>query len=227
MVALVMVMALLRSCEAVPVDTVSSSESMASEVRDSMINDVLMSIRRVMQSEDVDFDRDFFNLDLNHSEPETDQSELTTTKSKETTQEEVKTSTETSTTTQSTVFSTTSTTTMSTTTSTVLTTTSSTTTPATILKKVGVSEDELTEDGLFEDITNEDVEAEERQELCDTIPNNDLLRNGLGSTGFTWPEGKIPYEIAADFNETQKETIVAAIDYYNTEFSGGKNKDVG
>ena len=38
------------------------------------------------------------------------------------------------------------------------------------MKKVGVSEDELTDDGLFEDITNEEVETEEeRQELCDTI----------------------------------------------------------
>ena len=52
------------------------------------------------------------------------------------------------------------------------------------------------------------------------MPNNGLLRNGLGSTGFTWPEGKIPYEISDAFNETQKETIKDAIDYYNTEFAG-------
>ena len=57
-------------------------------------------------------------------------------------------------------------------------------------------------------------------EICDTVPNNYLLRNGLGSTGFTWPEGKIPYTIADGFNETHLETIEKAVNYYNEEFDG-------
>lgn len=56
--------------------------------------------------------------------------------------------------------------------------------------------------------------------MCDVIPDNSLLRNGLGSTGFTWPGGKIPYVIGDGFNETQRSTIQSAIDYYNTEFEG-------
>ena len=56
--------------------------------------------------------------------------------------------------------------------------------------------------------------------MCDTVPNNYLLRNGLGSTGFTWPEGKIPYTIAEGFNETHLETIESAVKYYNEEFEG-------
>ena len=56
--------------------------------------------------------------------------------------------------------------------------------------------------------------------MCDTVPNNYLLRNGLGSTGFTWPEGKIPYTIAEGFNETHLETIEKAVKYYNEEFEG-------
>ena len=56
--------------------------------------------------------------------------------------------------------------------------------------------------------------------MCDTVPNNYLLRNGLGSTGFTWPEGTIPYTIAEGFNETHLETIEKAVNYYNEEFEG-------
>jgi len=56
--------------------------------------------------------------------------------------------------------------------------------------------------------------------LCDTVPNNFLLRNGLGSTGFTWPEGRIPYTIAEGFNKTHIETIEKAVQYYNQEFEG-------
>lgn len=38
-------------------------------------------------------------------------------------------------------------------------------------------------------------EKDYSEEICDTVPNNSLLRNGLGSTGFTWPDGVIPYEV--------------------------------
>merc|ERR1711892_1215430 len=61
---------------------------------------------------------------------------------------------------------------------------------------------------------------EDRRELCDAIPNNSILRNGLGSTGFTWPGGKIPYQIGDGFNTSQRSTIQSAIDYYNLEFQG-------
>jgi len=60
----------------------------------------------------------------------------------------------------------------------------------------------------------------EVHELCNAIPDNSMLRNGLGSTGFTWPGGKIPYVIGDGFNNTQRETIQSAIDYYNREFKG-------
>ena len=43
---------------------------------------------------------------------------------------------------------------------------------------------------------NSDDSEETETELCDTLPNNSLLRNGLGSTGFTWPGGIIPYEVS-------------------------------
>ena len=64
--------------------------------------------------------------------------------------------------------------------------------------------------------------SEERsgEELCDTIPDLGLLRNGLGQTGFLWPEGKIPYVISGDFSENQTATIKASIKYYNDEFAG-------
>jgi len=63
-------------------------------------------------------------------------------------------------------------------------------------------------------------EAKEGEELCDTIPDLGLLRNGLGQTGFLWPEGKIPYVISGDFTENQTATIKASIKYYNDEFEG-------
>ena len=58
------------------------------------------------------------------------------------------------------------------------------------------------------------------EELCDTIPDLGLLRNGLGQTGFLWPEGKIPYVISGDFSENQTTTIKESIKYYNEEFEG-------
>ena len=63
-------------------------------------------------------------------------------------------------------------------------------------------------------------EGRDGEELCDTIPDLGLLRNGLGQTGFLWPEGKIPYVISGDFNENQTLTIKASIKYYNDEFDG-------
>ena len=56
--------------------------------------------------------------------------------------------------------------------------------------------------------------------MCDTIPDLGLLRNGLGQTGFLWPEGKIPYVISGDFSENRTKTIKASIKYYNDEFDG-------
>ena len=64
------------------------------------------------------------------------------------------------------------------------------------------------------------LEARDGEELCDTIPDLGLLRNGLGQTGFLWPEGKIPYVISGDFSENQTTTIKASIKYYNDEFDG-------
>ena len=43
---------------------------------------------------------------------------------------------------------------------------------------------------------NSDDSEESETDICDTLPNNSLLRNGLGSTGFTWPGGIIPYEVS-------------------------------
>ena len=175
-----------------------------------MINDVLQSIRRVVQGQGGGGDRwagqggggdRWAELhDLSNQSPATssttttDSTATTVTSSVASTPTTIKISTEISKT--STTTSTTTTTITTTITTTVTTTT---TTTQTISKRVGSSEQE---------------------ELCDTVPNNSLLRNGLGSTGFTWPEGKIPYEISADFNETQKATIESAIEYYNQEFSG-------
>ena len=69
-------------------------------------------------------------------------------------------------------------------------------------------------------LSDSEENEEEPRELCDAIPNNSILRNGLGSTGFTWPEGKIPYKIGDGFSENQTNTIQSAIDYYNNEFEG-------
>merc|ERR1719192_1008466 len=63
-------------------------------------------------------------------------------------------------------------------------------------------------------------ELRDGEELCDTIPDLGLLRNGLGQTGFLWPEGKIPYVISGDFSENQTTTIKESIKYYNEEFDG-------
>ena len=63
-------------------------------------------------------------------------------------------------------------------------------------------------------------ELRDGEELCDTIPDLGLLRNGLGQTGFLWPEGKIPYVISGDFSENQTNTIKESIKYYNDEFEG-------
>ena len=167
------------------------------EVSEQMINDVLQSIRRVVRGQGGGGDRWAELHDLSNQAPATssttttDSTATTVTSSVASTPTTIKISTEISK--SSTITSTT------TTTTTTVTTTKTTTTTKTISKRVGSSEQE---------------------ELCDTVPNNSLLRNGLGSTGFTWPEGKIPYEISADFNETQKATIESAIEYYNQEFSG-------
>ena len=165
------------------------------EVSEQMINDVLQSIRRVVRGQGGGGDRWAELHDLSNQAPAT--SSTTTTDSTATTVTSSVASTPT-TIKISTEISKSSTITSTTTTTTTTTVTTAKTTK-TISKRVGSSEQE---------------------ELCDTVPNNSLLRNGLGSTGFTWPEGKIPYEISADFNETQKATIESAIEYYNQEFSG-------
>ena len=172
------------------------------EVSEQMINDVLQSIRRVVQGQGGGGDRWAELHDLSNQSPATssttttDSTSTTVTSSVASTPTTIKISTEISKTTTTTSITKATSATATTKTTTVTTTT---TTTQTISKRVGSSEQE---------------------ELCDTVPNNSLLRNGLGSTGFTWPEGKIPYEISADFNETQKATIESAIEYYNQEFSG-------
>ena len=95
------------------------------------------------------------------------------------------------------------------TTSTSTTTTSTTTTPATA------------SEASFSSTTVSASVAESRgEELCDTIPDYGLLRNGLGQTGFLWPQGNIPYTISAGFSDNETATIKSAIDYYNGEFQG-------
>lgn len=37
-------------------------------------------------------------------------------------------------------------------------------------------------------------------------------------SGFLWTNGQVPYEIAGDFNATQKKTIEDAVLFYNEEF---------
>ena len=54
---------------------------------------------------------------------------------------------------------------------------------------------ELQFDPMVLDLNQDSDDSETETELCDTLPNNSLLRNGLGSTGFTWPGGIIPYEV--------------------------------
>ena len=177
-----------------------------------MINDVLKSIRRVIESESNEkLDRDFHvNTiqkadDLKETKTEafqtvTESVSYSSTKSINTTTINTS-STKLSykTTTESTATTLKSKTASSTTLTSMTTTKASTSTTKTPLSKLVDSAQE---------------------ELCDTVPNNYLLRNGLGSTGFTWPEGRIPYTIADGFNETHLETIEKAVKYYNEEFDG-------
>jgi hypothetical protein len=39
------------------------------------------------------------------------------------------------------------------------------------------------------------------------------------TSGFLWPNGRVPYVISDDFNDTQKAVIQSAVESYNTEFT--------
>ena len=111
------------------------------------------------------------------------------------------------------------TTTSNSTPSTTTTTTTTTTTPPT--KTVETTTKKREAKTTTSSSTSPPIsEAKSGEELCDTIPDLGLLRNGLGQTGFLWPEGKIPYVISGDFSENQTATIKASIKYYNDEFDG-------
>ena len=61
------------------------------------------------------------------------------------------------------------------------------------------------------------MEAEEIP--CETIPEGNLLRNGLGDDSyFVWADKVIPYVINEGFNETNRQNILDAIDDYNRLF---------
>ena len=195
------------------------------DVSEAMINDVLMSIKRLIESENNGFDRDFHsNINTSNDLKKQDFSEVNNNEtikiktsnesnSSNNSSEHIINDTvsstnllETSTTEEKSTTTPTTTTKLTPTKASTTTTTTTTTTSSTM--------------SLFDILTTEEESEEKREELCDTEPNNSLLRNGLGSTGYTWPDGKIPYVISSGFNETQKELIETAIDYYNTEFSG-------
>ena len=194
-----------------------------SEVSEAMINDVLKSIRKVIENEKFEIkDLNSSNnepleteKDLSNSESEIIESFISNSISNLVKESKISTST-----TKAINTSQSTTTTISTTNKSSTTTTK---TPSTTTSKKSSTTDPTTTSSttatsLFDILANHEETDEEV--LCDTIPNNSLLRNGLGSTGFTWPNGKIPYTIDDGFNATQKDLIKEAVNYYNKEFSG-------
>jgi len=146
------------------------------EVSEEMIQSIISSIKKVIESEELNIDIEQHSSNEAAPDPVEAETEAVITKK-----------------TESKI-----TTTVPSSSTTILTTTTSETTTTT--RTITFDEKDYSE------------------EICDTVPNNSLLRNGLGSTGFTWPDGVIPYEISEGFNETQKETIEEAVEYYNREF---------
>ena len=66
----------------------------------------------------------------------------------------------------------------------------------------------------------EDLQEDEEIE-CETVPETNLLRNGLGDDSyFLWSDKEIPYVIGEGFNATYKANIIEAIDDYNAIFQG-------
>lgn len=45
--------------------------------------------------------------------------------------------------------------------------------------------------------------------------NSVILKNGIPSKSFRWPNGEVPFEIAGDFSESELEVIAFAIDEYH------------
>ena len=175
-----------------------------------MINDVLKSIRRVIESESNEkLDRDFHVNTIQKA----DDLKETKTEAFQTVTESVSSTKSINTTTINTSSTKLS---YKTTTKSTATTLKSKIASSTILTSMTTTKASTT---TTKNPLSKHVDSAQ-EELCDTVPNNYLLRNGLGSTGFTWPDGRIPYTIADGFNETHLETIEKAVNYYNEEFDG-------
>ena len=70
-----------------------------------------------------------------------------------------------------------------------------------------------------QELTEDFQEYEEIE--CETVPETNLLRNGLGDDSFfLWSDKIIPFVIGEGFNETNKANILEAIDDYNAIFEG-------
>lgn len=90
------------------------------------------------------------------------------------------------------------------------------------LLAIPIEEDSSNNDNLL-DISEDYEEDDDESEIveCETIPESNPLRNGLGDDSlFLWPDKKIPFIIGDGFNETNRQNILESIEDYNTIFSG-------